>query len=236
VRVLAGAGGGTVLIALFAVHALRRRESALIDVRLLRERAFAAATGGLFLYSAAMFGLMILLPLYAQVARAQTALEAGWLLAPLGLGAMVTMSFAGRLTDRHGGRRLAIAGLLAVLCGTLALTTVGPDTGRPFLMGAVLVIGLGHGIMAPALMAAVYQGLPRASIPGATAGASVLVRIGSSVGTAVLAIVLQFSGAGLGPAPAEAFAHTFRWALFIAALALVPILAVPRRARDAVAV
>ncbi|WP_344587511.1 MFS transporter [Actinomadura vinacea] len=242
VPVLAGAGGGAVLIALFAVHALRRGENALIDLRLLRRRPFLSATGGLFLYTAAVFGLMILIPLYPQVVRGDSPLDAGWLLAPLGLGAIVTMPLAGRLADRYGSRWLAAGGLALALCGALVLTAIGPNTSRAVLMGAVFVIGLGHGLVAPSLMAAAYQGLPRPSIPGATAGANILVRIGSSIGTAGLAIVLQLAirdgvpgtngnlrEAGSAPQLAEAFTHTFWWAVAIAAVALIPVLAVPRR-------
>ncbi|MFC5750626.1 MDR family MFS transporter [Actinomadura rugatobispora] len=246
VRVLLGVGGGALLIALFAVHASRKGDSALIDLRLLRSRPFVTATSGLFLYSAAVFGLMILLPLYSQVVRGESPLEAGWLLAPLGLGAIVTMPLAGRLADRHGSRWLAAGGLALALCGALALTQAGPDTSRTALMSAIFVIGLGHGVMAPSLMAATYQGLPRPSIPGATTGANILVRIGSSIGTAGLAIVLQLairdtvpgtSGNLRETATAQAssqlngaFTHTFWWATVIAAIAVIPILAVPRRA------
>ncbi|XVQ10442.1 MDR family MFS transporter [Spirillospora sp. CA-255316] len=246
VRVLAGAGGGALLVALFAVHASRKGDSALIDLRLLRKRPFLTATSGLFLYSAAVFGLMILIPLYSQVVRGESPLDAGWLLAPLGLGAIVTMPLAGRLADRYGSRWLAAGGLVLVLCGALALTQTGSTSSRAALMGAIFVIGLGHGVMAPSLMAATYQGLPRPSIPGATAGANILVRVGSSIGTAGLAIILQLairdtvpgtSGnlreATANPAPSqltEAFTHTFWWATVIAAIALIPILAVPRRA------
>ena len=48
-----------------------------------------------FLLGAALFGSMILLPLYYQVARGQTPLDSGLLIAPQGLGAMLTMPLAG---------------------------------------------------------------------------------------------------------------------------------------------
>ena len=54
------------------------------------------------LFGAAFFGAMLLLPLYYQVVRGESALDAGLLLAPQGIGAMVTMPIAGRLTDRTG--------------------------------------------------------------------------------------------------------------------------------------
>ena len=54
---------------------------------------------------------MIVLPLYYQVDRGETALTAGLLMAPQGLGAAMVMPIAGRLTDRLGGGRIALVGL-----------------------------------------------------------------------------------------------------------------------------
>ncbi|GLZ15330.1 MFS transporter [Actinomadura sp. NBRC 104425] len=249
-RSSAFAGGGAVLVAAFAVHALRKGDGALVDLRPLRSRAFTAATGGLFLYSGAAFGLMVLIPLLAQVARQETPVRAGLLLAPLGLGAMITMPVAGRLADRYGARWPAVGGMLVALCGMLGLTTVEPGTGEPLIMAAVLVAGVGHGAITPPLMAAAYQGLPRTSVPAATTAANILIRVGSAFGTAALTVILQRSlqdeipGASgtleevaaqasrLPDAPAlltDAFTHTLWWAPAIVAVALVPVAVLPRR-------
>lgn len=106
-------------------------DGALIDLRRLSTRAFTGATSGLFLYSAAMFGVMILVPLFAGLVRGESALDAGWLLAPMGLGAMLTMSVSGRLADRFGGRWFVVGGVLGVLAGTLALTGLSPAPAAP---------------------------------------------------------------------------------------------------------
>ena len=66
---------------------------------------FSAAAATTFLVGAALFGAMILLPLYYQVDRGESALTAGLLMAPQGVGAALAMPLAGRLTDRVGGGR-----------------------------------------------------------------------------------------------------------------------------------
>ncbi|WP_131735874.1 DHA2 family efflux MFS transporter permease subunit [Actinomadura roseirufa] len=239
---------GTVLVAAFLAHAARKGDDALIDVRRLRTRSFAAATGAFFLYGGAVFGLMILIPLYARIVREDSALASGWLLAPLGLGAMVTMSVSGRIADRFGGRWVALAGVLGVLAGTLALTTLEAGTGRAMIMAAMFVVGLGHGMIAPPLMAMSYQGLPRSAVPAATTGANVLLRIGSSFGTAAAAVVLQIAlrdeipgasgnlkdaaaqhGARTPALLTDAFTQTFWWTAGVLILTLLPILLVPRK-------
>ena len=69
-------------------------------MRLFRDRVFAAAATTTFLVGGALFGAMIILPLYYQVARGESALTAGLLMAPQGVGAALAMPVAGRLTDR----------------------------------------------------------------------------------------------------------------------------------------
>ncbi|MEV5746774.1 MDR family MFS transporter [Actinoallomurus sp. NPDC052308] len=247
-RFLTGVVAGIMLVAAFVAHALRKGAGALIDVRLLRDRSFAAATGGLFVYCVPMFGLTVLLPLFSQVVRGESPMDAGWLISPLGLGAMITMTVAGRMTDRYGARWIATAGVALVLAGTLVLTRIDPSTGHPTLMALILVIGLGHGAVSPVLMAAAYQGIPRESVPAATTGASILIRVGSSFGTAILTILLQIMIRAEVPGatgnlkdavthrtaqtPAQltsAFTDTFWWAAALLAVTLVPVLLVPRR-------
>jgi NADH:ubiquinone oxidoreductase subunit 6 (subunit J) len=85
-------------------------------------------------------------------------------------------------------------------------------------------------------------------VPAATTTASILVRVGSSLGTAVLAVILQVyirseipgASGSLADAAAHrdphtvealvrAFGHSFWWTVAIAAVALVPALLLPRR-------
>ena len=210
----------------------------------------------------ALFGSMLLLPLYFQVARGESPLHAGLLVAPQGLGAAFAMRFGGRMTDRVGGGRVVLIGLTLL---TLAPIPSG-DRGRHAVLAARRLrsccrgVGLGFTMM-PA-MAAAYATLERQQVPRATPMLNVVQRIGGSIGTAVLAVVLQrqlvgaIPGGGRGPratssprAPAArqrlaeplatAFAHTYWWALALTAVAFVPatVLAVTegreRRARAA---
>jgi EmrB/QacA subfamily drug resistance transporter len=227
-RVYAGLVAGVALLVAFGVRAARRTDRALVDVRLFGRRPFATAVAALFFYSIGMFGVLILVPLYDQTVRGGSALDAGLLTAPLGLGAILTMPLAGRFVDRAGPRIPGIAGVLVVLLGTSAFTTVGSTTALPFLAAAVFVIGLGHGMIIPSLMAGAYRGLPRLSIPNATTAASIMIRVGSALGAAALAVILQIAFRHTDH-PSAAFATSFWWALGFTAVSLLPALLVPRR-------
>jgi EmrB/QacA subfamily drug resistance transporter len=245
--VLAGVVAGAILVAAFGWHALRKGERALIDLGLFRNRAFTSAAGTLFAYSAAVFGLVVLLPLYIQLVRGESALAAGLLLAPWGLGAIVTMPISGRITDSRGARGVCMAGLAVALAGAAACALVEANTPHALLAGAVFVVGLGHGLIIPSLMATVYQDLPRSAVPSATTTSNILLRVGSSLGIAILAVVLQIyirasvpeasgdlAAASASRTPqnaellADAFGDSIWWTVGIGALALLTALRIPR--------
>ena len=66
----------------------------------------------MFCLGAALFGGMILLPLYWQEVRLESVVDTGLLTAPLGLGMALVMPLAGQLTDRFGGGPLALFGVI----------------------------------------------------------------------------------------------------------------------------
>ena len=94
----------------FVLHALRV-ERPLLDVRLYANRIFGAASLTTFGLGAALFGAMILVPLYYQEVRHESVIVTGLLTGPQGLGMLLVMPLAGRLTDRFGGGRLALVGV-----------------------------------------------------------------------------------------------------------------------------
>jgi EmrB/QacA subfamily drug resistance transporter len=231
-RTLAGVALGIALLAAFAVHAWRRGADALLDIRLFTQRGFAAAAGTNLLVGIALFGALILLPLYYQIVRGESPLATGLLLVPQGLGAALAMPIAGRLTDEIGARVVIPVGIVLALVGTAAYTQVGADTPYWLLAGALFVIGLGLGSTIMPSMAVAYQAVPREAVAQATSAINVIQRIAGSVGTALLAVILQRSistgRAHTPPALASAFGTTFWVAFGLVATALVPALLLPR--------
>jgi MFS family permease len=146
------------------------------------------------------------------------------------------MNRAGRLTDRVGGGPVVIAGLFALLLGTVAFTQVRADTPYWVLELSLFVRGFGLGFTMMPAMAAAYSGLERWQVPRATPMLNVIQRVGGSLGTALLAVVLQHQ---LAHAPSRApgavatgFGHTYWWAMAMTALALAPALVLARAQRS----
>ncbi|TLW93581.1 multidrug efflux MFS transporter [Saccharomonospora piscinae] len=215
--------GGAALLAGFVLHARRRGEAALVDLRLFRYRSFSTATVMMFLSGASLYGPMLLLPLYYQQARGVPVGEVGWLVAPQGLGLMAGLWVAGRWADRSGPRIVALTGA-ALACAGLGVFVLAGGAPLPVLSAGLVALGAGLGGIGVAVSATAYRDLPAAVIPRATSLLNVVQRIGASVGTVVVAFVLHRLLAGLDTA--TAFAHTFAWALGFAAVAalVVPFL------------
>ncbi|RZS36495.1 EmrB/QacA subfamily drug resistance transporter [Herbihabitans rhizosphaerae] len=247
---LGGVITGAVLIVAYVVHARIRRGRALIELSLFAHRGFTTATITNFVVAVALFGMLILLPLYWQVVRGATPLETGLLMVPQALGAAAAMPLAGRFTDRLGSGFVVPVGVALALAGTAVFTQVGADTPYWVLAGALFLVGLGLGGTIMPSMAAAYASMPQSLMPKVTGALNAIQRLGSSLGTAAMAIALQRGiaadlpslggGAALGPMPTEArealapaladvFGTTFWLALALAACALVPALLLPRR-------
>ena len=184
---------GLAMVTAFILRAVRI-EHPLVEVKLFRGRGFSAAAATTTLVGGALFGSMILLPLYYQVVRGQSPLHAGLLMMPQGIGAALGMNVAGRLTDRIGAGRVVPVGLLLLALGTIPYATIGGDTSYGILMAGLFVRGLGlGGTMMPA-MAAAYATLDSgAEVPRATPMLNVLQRVGGSLGVAVLTVILENS-------------------------------------------
>ncbi|MEV4670845.1 MDR family MFS transporter [Actinomadura sp. NPDC049382] len=249
--------GGAAGLALYAWHSLRRGAASIIDVRLLGNRRFAFGTVAVFLVAIGLFGGMLLLPLYYQTVRGEGALNAGLLLAPQGLGAIVAMVIGGRLTDRIGAGYVVPVGIVLALLGTFPFTQVGVHTSYTWLSAALFVRGMGLGAVMMPTIAASYTKLSKEAVSRAAPTLSAMQQVGASLGSALLVTALtqrftgqlaargvQAPGGGtdqiaaippdampvVGPLLADAFGFAFWLAFGLTALIIVPALFLPRHA------
>jgi EmrB/QacA subfamily drug resistance transporter len=194
---------GVVLLAGFVTWALRRSGTGLVDLRLLRHRPLAASSSLLFLSGVALYGAMLLLPLYWQQVRGTDALGAGLLLIPQGVGTLLSRSSAGRLTDRIGARSITWIGFVIVGAATVPFAFATASTNEWLLMAALLVRGFGLGAVTVPLMAVAFVGLERADVPHASIITRIATQVGGAFGVAVLAVILHAAG----------FDRAFWWAV-----------------------
>ena len=147
-----------------------------------RSGPFAAAAATTFLLGATLFGAILMLPLYYQVDRGESALSAGLLMAPQGLGALCALPLSGRLTDRIGGGPIVLFGCLVATLATLPWLAVGATTPYPLLAAVLVVRGIGLGCAVQPAMASAYAVLGPEQVPRATAALNTLRQVGGRSG------------------------------------------------------
>jgi hypothetical protein len=128
--------------------------------------------------------------------------------------------------------------VLLTTFATIPFALIGAHTSIAGLSVAMFARGMGIGFAFMPAMAAAFASLDRSELPDATPQLNVLQRVGGSIGTAVLAVVLQraLTGAHTLSAAANAYGTAFWAAAGLTALAIVPcivLLRAERRARAA---
>jgi EmrB/QacA subfamily drug resistance transporter len=227
---------GLVLLSLFVTRS-RRSKHPLLDLSLFANPAFRAAAIVTFCLGAALFGAMILMPLYFQTVRGQSAIQTGLLLIPQGLGGGLGMFLSGRLTQRLGGGRTSLLGGSILTLATIPFVLVTATTPFSLIGGAMVLRGIGVGLAIMPAMTAAFSVLTREQVNDASPQLTVLQRVGGSLGTAVIAVVLQghiHSAAHTQAALATGFANTYWWVMGVTVVALLPALllaSIERRAR-----
>jgi EmrB/QacA subfamily drug resistance transporter len=180
--------GGALVIG-FIFYSFKPRHP-LLDLRLLRDRNLSVAALTLAVFMVAFMGAGLLFPSYFLQVRGESTLDAGLLMAPQGLGAMVTMPIAGMLADKIPvGRTVPFAlGLIAV--GFFAFTQVGTDTSYWLLCGALFVMGLGMGGTMMPVMTSALRTMTSHEVARGSTLLNIVQQIAGSVGSAIMSVIL----------------------------------------------
>jgi EmrB/QacA subfamily drug resistance transporter len=181
---------GLALVVAFVLYSFRP-EHPLLDFRLFRNRNLTVATITMFIFAAAFFGGLLLIPQFLQQVQGETPLSAGWLLAPQGLGAMLTMPIAGALVDKFPVGRIVPFGLLLITGGMFALTQIEADSSHwGFIIPVLFVMGLGMGGTMMPIMTSALKTLTHHEVARGTTLLNITQQIASSVGVATFSVIL----------------------------------------------
>jgi len=217
---------GVALLAAFTGYALRNSHP-LVEVRLLARRPVGSSSAVLFFSGFSLYGAMLLLPLYYQDVRGTTALAAGAMLVPQGIGTLLSRTVAGSNIDRFGSRVIALAGFAIVAAATVPFALAGPHTSEWLLAVWMAIRGFGLGAVTMPVIVAGYIGLDKQQIPHSSVLTRTAQQIGGAFGTAVLAVILQGAIATHPVTLADAFHVAFWWSAGFSAVAVLLSLWLP---------
>jgi EmrB/QacA subfamily drug resistance transporter len=187
------AAGG--LVAFVAVETWMH-DSALIPMRMFRARPISVGIVASLVVGMAMFGGIMILPLYMQIVHDATPMQSGFLMLPMVVGMMSASIISGQVISRTGrirGFPIFGSGLAAV--SMLLLSRITADTSLILVMGLMLLVGYGLGNCMQPLLLILQSSVPPRDIGVATASATFFRQIGGTIGVAVF-ISLLFSTVG----------------------------------------
>ena len=201
---------------------LQRRDRALLDLRPFTYRPFTLSLVLMVLAMVALFGVIILLPMYLQNVRGLDTLATGLMLLPGGLLMGLLAPFVGRAYDKVGPRPLVIPGsviLSLVLFGYSRL--LGAETPIPVIIGLHLTMSLSLALIFTPAFTTALNPLPHSLHSHGSAVLSTLQQLGGAAGTALLVGVLASrisAGAAAGTDPIAAQISGFSAGFTVAAM------------------
>lgn len=182
--------GGAAALAVFIWSSRRRGAKAIIKLTTFRARGFGPAVFIMAMVGVAIYPLFFGLPQFYQSVVGLTPLTAGLLMIPYGLGNLIAMPIAGKLSDTIGGRRLIWAGSGTTLLGFVLLLLTGPGTPIATFAGVSLLIGLGLGSIGAPTVSSLYRALTPELIPSGSSTLFIVNQLGGSLGVAILTILI----------------------------------------------
>lgn len=176
---------GCIALLLFIIVELRQKQP-LLELKVFKSSDFTRSIILAWIVQLALFGAMLIVPLYLQGVMRYSALETGWILMPQALCAGLGMPISGRLFDKIGARPLAFAGLTVISVALFILSGISVDTPLWVIILSICIMGLGMGFSMMPLNTHVLNSAPRRLVSRVT-----------PLTTAAQQVVVSFAVAGL---------------------------------------
>ena len=217
-------GAISMLIFILRQLALQKQNAALLDLRTFRSRNFTVCVALMGLLMGALFGVIIVLPIYLQNVLGLSTLRTGLLLLPGGLLMGLLGPRVGRIYDRVGPRPLIIPGVFIVSAVLWTMTLLGTHTHVAYILAGHVVMSIGFAALFTPLFTTSLSSVPPMLYSHGSATLSSIQQVAGAAGVALLIALLSSRSARLaaqGVAPAEALNGGIRMAFLTAALVSV---------------
>ncbi|WP_309128323.1 DHA2 family efflux MFS transporter permease subunit [Microbacterium sp.] len=197
---------GAASLAVFVVRQLRlqKSDSALLDLRTFTSRSFSLAVVLVVVVMAALFGSLILLPIYLQQVLALDTLAVGLMLLPGGILMGVIAPIVGSLFDRYGPRPLVLPGMVVAAGALWGMATFDAHTSVGWIIAVHVALNLGLGFVFTPLLTSALGSLPHHLYSHGSAMTSTLQQVAGAAGTALFVTLMSVGSAEALAAGADA--------------------------------
>lgn len=221
-------GIGFLALLLFVARQIKLQETdtVLLDLRCFKRPAFTLGVIILLFSMSALFGTIILIPIYLQIIRGMETLQIGLILLPGGLTMGLVSPFIGRIYDRLGPRVLVVPGTAVVTSALLIMHTFSTSTPPALIIGSHMLLSLGLACVMTPLMTSVLGSLPRNLYTHGSAILNTLQQLAGAAGTALFITIMTLGVKKSGAAdPITGTLHgienAFLWGAALTSVAVI---------------
>lgn len=182
---------GVILSVVFVIWEEKAKEP-ILPMRLFKNHTFTLTSllGGVI--GAGLFGAVIMLPLYLQIVKGNSATAAGLKLIPLMLGIVSMSIFSGKRITTHGKyKKFPVIGTAIMTVGILMMTTLTRTTPYWRLSIYAIIVGAGLGLSMQTIVIALQNAVDFHDMGVATSANTFFRSLGSVFGSAIFGAVLN---------------------------------------------
>jgi EmrB/QacA subfamily drug resistance transporter len=176
---------GAVALIIFIIVELRHKQP-LLELRAFGSSDFTRGVLISWITMIALFGSILLVPIYLQQIMGYGALKTGLILLPQALASALMMPIGGKLFDKFGARPVSIVGMIIITVSLYMLTQLSLETSLSTIIISIVLMGIGMGLSMMAINTHVLQSVPQKLVTRVT-----------PLTTAAQQVVLSFAVAGL---------------------------------------
>lgn len=190
---------GVVALATFILRqlSLQRKDRALLDLRTFTSRTFTFSIVMFGISMMAMFGTIVLLPLYMVNVLHVPVITVGLLLLPGGLVMGLLAPFVGRIYDRVGPTALLVTGSIIVSADLSAMTMLDENSSYWWVLVAHVTLSIGLGLLFTPLFTASLGSLRPELYAHGSAIVGTVQQLAGAAGTALFVTVMSAHAVGL---------------------------------------
>lgn len=186
----------TIGVAAMVVFVLRQRmlqrsERALLDLRTFKNRNFTIAVLTMALSMLALFGTIILLPIYLQTVLGLSTLHTGLMLLPGGVVMGLLGPQVGKVYERVGPTALIVPGSVVVSAVLWAMTLLSPQTPWINILIGHIVMSTGLACVFTPLFTASLSSVPPALYSHGSATLGSIQQVAGAAGVALFVAVMS---------------------------------------------